>query len=189
VIRDSLDSILSWVNTPWRAVVAVSVLVLCGFAWATWNERGFLMRAVEQWLYGPALNQNVAEEGARRLLAHADLVVLYEVDLPANWKRTLYVFDQDGEITALKGREMPYVPRSVDSNVVFETLAGQTICAPFNWLYLGRAGYTYGCSQSIPHGGPTVGTLHLIWKEPPSQESEGQARVAMQRAADQLVRW
>ena len=114
MIRDFLDSILAWVNTPWRAVVAVLMLVLGGAAWATWSERGLLIRAVEQWLYGPELNEEAAEAGAKRLLAHADLVALYEVDLAANWKRTLYVFDRDGEITALEGMEMPFVPRSVD---------------------------------------------------------------------------
>jgi hypothetical protein len=191
MIRDFLDSILAWVNTPWRAAVAVLMLVLGGVAWATWSERGLLIRAVEQWLYGPELNAEAAEAGAKRLLVHADLVALYEVDLAANWKRTLYVFDRDGEITALEGMEMPFVPRSVDSGVVFETLSGQTVCTQLDLgVYLGRTGYSYACGQPIPHGtGLTVGTIHLAWRAPPSPEAEGRARVAMQRAADQLVRW
>jgi hypothetical protein len=177
MIRDLLDSILAWVNTPWRAAVAVLMLALGGVAWATWNERGLLVRAVEQWLYGPELNAEAAEAGARRLLAHADLVVLY-------------VFDRDGQITALEGMEMPFVPRSIDSDIVFETLSGQTVCGTLGAAYLGRTGFTYACSQPIPHGtGLTVGTIHLAWKAAPSAEAEGRATVAMQRAADQLVRW
>src|SRR5215831_474785 len=125
-----VEDILAWVNTPWRAVALLVLVLLCGIGYGLWTVRVQLADRVLKDTPIPHLEGREFPQIAERLIVNSgvDLVILMEVDFASD-----HVQAVDGRLKGNADWRPKPVPRelfqsSVSISDLSNLIAGKAVC-------------------------------------------------------------
>ena len=187
-------------DRPWKAVVVVVLIIVCGASYLIWTERARIADAILTSAHVRAmLNEQEFLADAPQLLrvTRADYALLVELDLNDNIMEDRVGIDVDGNrwVTSTGPQEALKPTSSMALLVRF--LNNDLICTDTSVgvsnedaLVLGQKGYVRTCMIAVPPIlGVGVGGLLLAWKTRPLPAAEVKAGYAMKAAALKFATW
>jgi hypothetical protein len=191
-----LDRAFRYMDTPWKALVVVVLVILAGVGWFLYDKRDELF---EVWLTPDAPELMTAEVPAAldRLATetNADLVQIWSVDLLTNSQRFLGARRHDGEKPVIPSpRRLPVLDHTSDVRNLVAVLDGKPTCVDLlvNGTPVARRlaerGMKRGCAIPIPPGPESfVGVVYLAWTTQTDVSNENVAVAAAREIASKLA--
>jgi hypothetical protein len=191
-----LDRVLRFIDTPWKAVVVVVLLVVIGVGWLAYEKRDELFEA---WLTpdAPELKTSDIPEALDKLVAEtdADIVQIWAVDLGSNSQWFLGARLHSGERPVIPSpRRLPVIVHSSDVRALVEVMDGTPSCVDLSDAgspiarRLEARGMKRGCAIPVPPGPESfVGVIYLAWTKSPDHQTEGVAVGSAREIARKLA--
>jgi hypothetical protein len=191
-----VDRVLSWTDTPWKAVALFLLIVAGAVGWTLWDKRDELLEA---WLTPSAAALKTADvpQTLERLVedSGADLVQVWSIDLSANSQRFVAARRRDGTRGVIpEPRRLPVIVTTSDAKALVDVIAGNPVCVDLTAQgsplarRLADRGMRRGCAVPIPPDPSTfVGVIYLAWEWPPDASAEDVAVTAAREIAGGLV--
>jgi hypothetical protein len=193
-----VDRVLSYADRPWRVVAIIFLGLFAIGAYAAWEQRAQIAQHILQAYVTPKLQVDRFPAIAQQLLTDtgADLVVLAQVDLPANQMQNV-----DGRLVGDPGwhplgRPLAILSEKtpVSTGQMGQIINGQVVCfdvVQIDHLFEAAIlGMKRSCISAVPPiTGVLIGALTLSWSTPPGPASEESDRVELARQAMKLATW
>jgi hypothetical protein len=193
------ERLLTYADKPWKAVVILIGVIICGLGWIVWTERTRIADYVLTRAHDRAVvNEEAFTADAARLLrdTRADMALLIEVELGDNLMTDRVGVDTDGnrwvpstgpQQALLPTSSMPLLVRFLANDVVcFDTANAVNDDA----RTLDAKGYKRACMVAVPPIlGVGVGGLVVAWKTPLLATAETRAGYVMKAAAMNYATW
>ena len=181
--NSTLQSVLSYVDKPWK-VAAVVIMAACAFAgYFVWNNQAVLIGAYQKKQTLPKMDYSRMDDAAQLLFkaTGADLVAIIDVDPIVGQRKVVRVYNKDmSRAKEMDGLRLPLFNGNKQNNQdVIHLMAGEVPCSPYNYpqselgfFYVGRLGpNAYMCRISVP---PTpnefIGQITIGWKTQPKED-------------------
>ena len=193
------ERLLAYADKPWKAVVVVVLVVVCGFGYLLWDQRARLADMVLHAPYTkPALDIARFARDADTLLrdTRGDVAVLIELHLVDNISIDRIGFDRDGNRwVPIDGPQQAIAPDG-STAMIARFLRNEVICFDTQGAVTEEArallasGYTRACLVSVPPIiGVGVGGLLVAWKMALVPSIEARASIVMSSAAMKFATW
>ena len=195
-MSEYLSALLAYIDRPWK-VAAVIVLVLAGGAgWIAYEKRDAI---IESWLTPsePFLRTTLIPDALNVLATEtsADLLQVWEINLPANTQQFYAARRKDGERPVIPTpRRLPVITTVSSAKALVEVLEGRPVCVDLSDQgtplaeRLAQRGMKRGCAIPIPPSSEAfVGVIYLAWLTPPDERSENVAVGAARDVARTLA--
>lgn len=191
-----IDRVLHFIDSPWKAVVIVVLMLLVFFGWLAYERRAEILEA---WLTpsAPELKTSEIPEALNQLTSEtdADLVQIWAVNLGTNSQWFLGARRHDGQRPVIPSpRRLPVVVNSIDVKSLAQVMDGSPACVDVtnNGSPIGRRldarGMKRACAIPIPPGPEAfVGVIYLAWAVAGDVQSEGVAIGAAREIARKLA--
>ena len=194
-----LDRLLAYASSPWKAVVVLIAIVICGAGWLIWTERTRIADAILTSAHQRAeLNEAAFLADAPTLLrdTRADYALLVETSIIDNTMTDRVGVDTDGNRWVPSvGPAQALAPAS-SMPMLVKFLANEPVCTDTavaindDAKALGAKGYQRVCMIDVPPIlGIGIGGLVVAWKQPPLASTEQRAGIAMKSAAMKFATW
>lgn len=181
--NSTLQSVLSYVDKPWK-VAAVVIMAACAFAgYFVWNNQAVLIGAYQKKQTLPKMDYSRMDDAAQLLFkaTGADLVAIIDVDPIVGQRKVVRVYNKDmSRAKEMDGLRLPLFNGNKQNNQdVIHLMAGEVPCSLYSYpqselgfFYVGRLGPTaYMCRISVP---PTpnefIGQITIGWKTQPKED-------------------
>ena len=193
---DKLLDLVKWIDTPFKlaTVIILGVLGLVGYI--AYENQDKLIGSLTAKDHIPQLVKDEQLLAASRPLlrdAHAETIIIHEVDLPKNSRITRLALSTEGRNTSLEGVKGALFSSSPARNrAVISMVNNEVLCEAFqpssdvgDWLI--NRGVVYACRASIPpDAGIMIGYISLGFKQEPRDISALKARI--QQATREMAR-
>jgi hypothetical protein len=192
--------LLDYMSTPWRAIMIIILVVLCGVGYALWTERAALIMALSQ---RQSLVHLIDKIQLKPVLSdllvhtHADLVMVWSVDFAQNELLFDTSVKRGGGIWP-EGGIIPAVTEASHVKTVVRLLNGEVVCDPpqnypSNLLlrHLATDGYAYLWAVPVPPAANDMvfGILYIVWRKmPDSAETHAAMSLGRSSAARMIER-
>jgi hypothetical protein len=194
-----IDRLLAFMSTPWKAVVVVVLLVVCGLGWLIYDQRAVIADAVlRKPITVATLNTARFVKGVSTLLreTHGDVAVLAELHLTDNVLIDRVGFTRDDVLwVPIEGPQVAIFV-GADTALLARFLRQEVVCrdtaesASEELKALAVNGYTRACMVEVPPVlGVGVGALLVAWKAALSPAAEARAGLSMSAEAMKLASW
>lgn len=195
-----VSQVLSFIDKPWKAVVVVVLIVLCGLGYLIWDQREALVKhyTTPQETH-IVLKADVTRE-MRVILqgTRADIVSVWNLDIGANQVSYYAGMNRgDGVWSPIDfdiPNELPAMVDGTDSKSVVRALKGQPFCyyTDKGWgIFVRRAskaGYKRVCVVPItPYRKAPIAALTLLWKEAVPDDEERAAISLADNEGDNMI--
>lgn len=194
-----LDRLLSYADKPWKAIVILLAIVICGIGYIIWIERARIADAVlARTVPASSLNVEGFVEEAPRLLrdTRGDLVLLVEIKLIDNLVVDRIGIDPDGNRWVPNTAPQQFLLSTSSMDWFVKFLANEVVCASTaeavneDAKVLFARGYVWGCLVSVPPIlGVHAGAVAVAWKQRPTELIEMRASYALKAAALRFASW
>lgn len=194
-----LDRLLSYADKPWKAIVILLAIVICGIGYIIWIERARIADAVlERTIGKSSLNVEAFVEEAPRLLrdTRGDLVLLVEIKLIDNLMIDRIGIDPDGNRWVPSTGPQQFLLPGSNMQWLVQFLANDVVCIDMATALnedakaLAARGYVRGCIVAVPPIlGVNAGALAVAWKQVPTEVVETRAGYALRAAALRFASW
>lgn len=189
-----LNTLLAYIDTPWKAVAIAGLAIVFGLGWLIWTERAAILGVLLRPAARPTVLKSELLPDLNGVLADttADLVTIWRVDWAANTLSHVLSTGRNGTKLAVDGT-VPAVTELTDVSRMARVMNGEAVCAPTGVGLLSQrfeaAGYRFECAAPVPPGVNqlAIGMLILLWKLPPSAVEQTAARTVEVIAADHMV--
>jgi hypothetical protein len=194
-----IDRLLTFMNAPWKAVVVIVLLIVCGLGWLIYDQRARIADAV---LRGPITVATLdvvrftRDVGALLHETRADVAVLAEVHLTDNIVIDRVGFTRDNVLWVPIEGPQPAILPGGDTSLIARFLANEVICMDTSKAVneeakaLHAAGYTRVCMVQVPPVlGVGVGALIVAWKVALDPNAELRAGLSMSSQSMKLATW
>ena len=183
-IAGIIDRVLKFIDRPWKAATIVILFIVIGGGWIVYEKRDELFEA---WLTptSPELKTGDMPEALVKLTAETDaeLVQIWQVDLPSNSQWFLGARRHDGERPVIPSpRRLPIIDHTSDVSRLVEVLDGRPTCVDLHAegtpvaRRLFERGMRRGCAIPIPPNPESfLGVIYLAWGERTDQSNENVA--------------
>lgn len=193
------ERLLTYADKPWKAIVILIAIVICGLGWIVWTERVRIADAVLADVgHRAVLNDLAFIDGAAKLLrdTRADMAMLVELDLGDNLMHDRVGIDTDGNRwIPSTGPQQALVPAS-SMPILVKFLSNEPVCVDASAAVnedaraMAAKGYQRLCMVAVPPIiGASVGGLVVAWKLPPLPAAEQRAGYVMRTAAMGFATW
>lgn len=191
-----IDRVLHFMDRPWKAVVVIFLVIICGVGWVIYEKRDTLLEA---WLTPDTPELRAAEIPEDLIkLTHetsADLVQIWAVDLNTNSQRFLGALRHNGEKAFIpQPRRLPIIDSASDIRRLVNILEGRPVCVDVLLTgtpvtrRLAERGMKRACAIPIPPNPERfVGVIYLAWTEPTDVSNENVAVGAAREIAKRLA--
>jgi uncharacterized membrane protein len=191
-----IDSVLRFIDRPWKAVTVVVLIVILGVGWVLYEKRDVLL---ESWLTpsSPELRMNLIQDALARLIVetNADLVQIWEADLSTNSQRFIAARRHDGDRPVIPSpRRLPIIVHTSDMRRLVDLLEGRAICVDLSATgapvvrRLAERGMKRGCAVPIPPSPESfVGIIYMAWVNPTDANNENIVVAAAREIATTLA--
>jgi len=195
-MTDRLDQLYNFIDKPWKAVVVVALFLIFGAGWVLYEKRDAI---IESWLTPSAPYLKTAQiADALGVLAtetSADLLQVWEIDLPRNTQQFYAARRKDGERPVIPTpRRLPVITTASSAKALVNVLEGRPVCVDLTEQgtplaeRLAQRGMRRGCAvPNPPSSDAFVGIIYLAWSNPPDERSETVAVGAARDIARTLV--
>jgi len=195
-MNDFLDKLYNFIDKPWKAVVVIVLFVVGGAGWVAYEKRDAI---IESWLTpsAPYLKTTLVADalGVLATETSADLLQVWEIDLPRNTQQFIAARRRDGERPVIPiPRRLPVVTTASSAKALVDVLEGHPVCIDLTEQgtplaeRLAQRGMKRGCAVPIPPSSEAfVGVIYLAWLNPPDERSESVALGAARDVARTLV--
>lgn len=163
IILQLIGRVLDYMSSPWRAVVVVLLLIICGLSYAIWHERERLLNT-----YAPIVRPSVIKSDVSPELddllnqVHLDIVALWSIDLGNNSARFVQGRQKGGGAWNFQPRLIPAIVDQIDRKALVDLLDGKPVC--FDSLNL--------MNGIVPQRLFEIGIVHMcLIRVPPAQSS------------------
>ena len=195
-MSEYLSALLAYIDRPWKVAAVVVLVLVGGFGWVLYEKRDAI---IENWLTPsePFLRTTLIADALSVLATEtsADLLQVWEIDLPANKQQFYAARRKDGERPVIPTpRRLPVITTVSSAKALVDVLEGRPVCVDLNDQgtplaeRLAQRGMKRGCAVPIP---PTsealVGVIYLAWLVPPDERSENVAIGAARDVARTLA--
>jgi hypothetical protein len=193
------ERLLTFMDKPWKAVVVVVLVIVCGLGYMIYLERGSIADAVLHKVNDRAeLNSTAFLRDADKLLrdTRGDYALLIELHLIDNIIIDRVGVDRDGNRwIPSAGAQQALMPES-SMPIVVQLLSNDAVCLDVSKTYnddmkaLQAKGYQRVCMVMVPPIlGVSVGGLVLAWIQPLLPAAEAKAKLTMTAAAMRFATW
>ena len=193
------ERLLTYADKPWKAIVILIAIVICGLGWIVWTERARIADAVLTDAHKHAsLNEAAFINDAAKLLrdTRGDMALLVEIEISDNLMLDRIGIDTDGNRwVPSTGPQQALQPTS-SMPLLVKFLANEVVCADTTEAInddaraMATRGYTRFCMVAVPPIlGVGVGGLVVAWKHPLLAASEQRAGYVMKAAAMTFATW
>jgi hypothetical protein len=193
------ERLLTYADKPWKAVVILIAIVICGLGWIVWTERARIADAVLTDAHQHATLNDVAfANDAQRLLrdTRGDMVLLVEIELFDNVMLDRIGIDTDGNRWVPSTGPQPALLPTSSMPFLVKFLANEVVCSDTaeavndDARALAAKGYQRICIVAVPPIlGVGVGGLVVAWKQALLPAGELRAGYAMKAAAMTFATW
>lgn len=195
-MTDRLDQLYNFIDRPWKAVVVVALFLVGGAGWVAYEKRDAI---IESWLTPSApylKTTKIADAlGVLATETSADLLQVWEIDLPTNTQQFYAARRRDGERPVIPTpRRLPVITTASSAKALVDVLEGHPVCVDLTEQgtplaeRLAQRGMKRGCAIPIPPSSESfVGVIYLAWIQPPDERSESVAVGAARDIARTLV--
>jgi hypothetical protein len=193
------ERLLTYADTPWKAIVILIGIIICGLGWIVWTERTRIADAILVSAHDRAvINETAFIADASRLLrdTRGDMVLLVEVELNDNLMRDRIGIDTDGnrwvpstgpQQALHPNSSMPFLVKFLANEVVCDNTADTV---NDDARAMAEKGYQRICVVAVPPIlGVGVGMLVVAWKTSPLPAAETRAGYVMKAAALNYATW
>ena len=193
------ERLLTYADKPWKAVVILVLVIICGLGWMVWTERARIADVVLTNAHTrAALNDAAFVNAAPQLLrdTRGDIALLVEVEIGDNLMHDRIGIDTDGNRwVPTTGPQQALHP---DSSMPFlvKFLANEVVCSDSaeavndDARALAAKGYARMCIVAVPPIlGVGVGGLVVAWKQPLLPSAEQRAGYVMRAVAMNFATW
>lgn len=196
VVLGTLERILAFIDKPWKAAVIVILIVICGGGWIIYEKRDQLFEA---WLTPTSSELKTVDvpDALSKLTTetNAELVQIWQVDLPSNSQWFLGARRHDGERPVIPSpRRLPIIDHTSDIKKLVEVLDGHPVCVDITKdgtpvaRRLAERGMKRGCGIPIPPNPESfLGVIYLAWPERTDDSNENVAVGAAREIAKKLA--
>ena len=200
IVLSVLDRLLAFITTPWKAVVLVILLIVCGIGAFVYDQRVRIADAIltnrnEQ---QPMLQVDRFTKDAGKLLqdTRGDVTVLIAVHLVDNISDDRMGYDRYGHVWIPVDGPRPIISPDGSSALLVKFLRNEVVCVDTisspneEAVAMAKEGYMRACIVMVPPVlGVGVGALVVGWKEPLKPELEMRAGYVMSSAAMKFATW
>jgi hypothetical protein len=195
-MTDRLDQIYNFIDKPWKAVVVAALFLIFGTGWVLYEKRDAI---IESWLTpsAPYLKTTRITQALDVLATEtsADLLQIWEIDLPRNTQQFYAARRKDGERPVIPiPRRLPVITTVSSAKALVDILEGRPVCVDLTEQgtplaeRLAQRGMKRGCAIPIPPSSDAfVGVIYLAWLNPPDDRSQTVAVGAARDVARTLV--
>lgn len=195
-MTDRLSQLAAFIDKPWKAVVVAALFLVFGAGWVAYEKRDAI---IESWLTPstPFLRTALISDALNLLATEtsADLLQVWEIDLPTNTQRFFAARRRDGERPVIPTpRRLPIITTVSSAKAIVDVLEGHPICVDLSEMgsplaeRLAQRGMKRGCAVPIPPSSEAfVGVIYLAWSVPPDERSENVAVTAARDVARTLA--
>jgi hypothetical protein len=195
-MNDFLDKLYNFIDKPWKAVVVIVMFIVGGAGWVAYEKRDAI---IESWLTPstPYLKTTHITDALEVLATEtsADLLQIWEIDLPRNTQQFYAARRKDGERPVIPApRRLPVITTVSSAKALVDILNGHPVCIDLSKQgtplaeRLAARGMKRGCAVPIPPSAENfVGVIYLAWLNPPDERSENVAVGAARDIARTLV--
>jgi hypothetical protein len=193
------ERLLTYADRPWKAVVILVLVIICGIGYLVWTERARIADAVLTSANDRArLDELVFLNDGPRLLrdTRADFAMLVEVDVNDNLMTDRLGVDTDGNRWVPSTGPQQMLQPNSSMPILVKFLANEVFCVDTSGLInedarvLAAKGFTRVCLVSVPPIlGVGVGGLIVAWRQTPLPAAELRAGYAMRAAALKYATW
>jgi len=196
--RGIVDRVLTFIDRPWKAIVIIILIIVCGTGYLIYLSRAEIATAILQNKVKPKLDIETFLDEAPRVLREtgADIAVLTEFRLFDNIAISRAGVTRDGSDPHLLEGPHDALTETLDPHLLIRFLRNEVAC--FALVHVGNAevqrrlkdGITYGCIVEVPPiVNVSVGGLFLGWKQKPDDETARRTEVIMTDAAFRFAIW
>ena len=193
------ERLLTYADKPWKAVVMIVLVIVCGAGWLIWTERARIADAVLHDAGERAvLSEAAFIRDAPTLLrdTRGDLVMLVELQLTDNLMTDRIGIDIDGNRWVPSTQPQPALLPTSSMALLVRFLANEVVCVDTAQAVnddsraLAARGYTRDCMVAVPPIlGVGVGGLVVAWKQAPLPAAEVRAGYVLRTAAMKFATW
>lgn len=195
-ISGIISQIFSYIDRPWKAVVVVVLILVCGTGYVLYQHQDQL---IESWLTPDQISLNTKDiPKALDKLAEStgvDLIQIWSVDLPSNTQRFVGARRPDGNRPVIPSpRSLPIITHISDARILVDVLNGNPVClnttatgSPLARRLADR-NIKWGCAIPIPTSpNALVGVIYLAWQTQPEPITQDVAVRLAREISDSLA--
>jgi hypothetical protein len=192
-----IQTVLNWIDKPWKVAALLITFIVGGSGYVFYLHRTEIADAVLTKHKVPHILLSEFDKHANELLdsTHADLALIYSIDLESNTEELLEAVDRTG--APFKGVTFKHavIDENTSTPVLMKMIEGRPYCfdvaldsSRYEMREAAQAGVTRECMVAVPPViGTFIGVLAVGWKTPPSKVVEDNAQREIRAAAFQLA--
>lgn len=194
-LKGAFDSLLNYINTPWRVIAIAFLGLLCLGAYMVIQNQHFLLAAYEKNKSIPKVDVSKADAAAKLIFSQtpADMVVFFEVDVILGTRSLLRAYTREGRDKSHDGIDVGMLSANPENNAdLLSMYAGNISCSSYRraqsvlGIWYLQNGLSFMCRSSMPSTpGVFSGQVTVGFKTPPQDIEKIQDIMTI--AADMMV--
>jgi hypothetical protein len=184
--KDTLMSVLSYINSPFKLFVVVLLSVLGYVGYFVYDNKTFLLGVYEKSTALPKLNSAKFDDAVTLLMKDPNVVAIaiMSVDTIFNKRIIVRAENRDGKrAKGLEGQNVGLFTSNHTNNAdVVDLMAGQTPCGFYSTpqselgIWYLEQGATFGCRSSVPPDYTSfIGQITVMYKDAPTDLDKSKA--------------
>jgi hypothetical protein len=188
--KDTLISVLNYVNSPFKLFVVVLLGVLCYIGYFVYDNKTFLLGVYEKSTALPKLNTHRFDDASALLMKDPNVVVvsIMSVNTIFNKRVVEYVENREGKRAKhLEGENIGlFTSNHANNSDVVDLMAGQVPCGFYSTpqselgIWYLEQGATFGCRVSVPPDYTSfIGQITVMYKDAPTDLDKSKAMLTI----------